>query len=94
MSVKKEQGHISAAKQHAQIEQISIAGLTARMGPIGLHMYANSFLKAAQALPPPSVPFEPVRFFLVCRSIELVLKAFLSSKARRWWISQRVTGTT
>jgi hypothetical protein len=78
MSSNKKKPRMSVAKQNARIEHISIAGVTARMGPIGLHTYADAFLKAAQALPPPSVPFEPVRHFLVCRSIELALKAFLS----------------
>ena len=69
---------ISAAKRYAQIEQISICGITERMGPIGLHFYASAFLDAAQSLPVPTVPFEPVRPFLVCHSIELALKAFFS----------------
>jgi hypothetical protein len=68
----------SAAKRFAEIETISIAGITERMGPLGLHMYAESYLSAAQALPKPKVPFEPVRPYLVCHAIELVLKAFLS----------------
>jgi len=48
------------------------------MGPIGLHTYAQSFLTAARSLPPPTVPFEPARPYLVCHAIELGLKAFLS----------------
>ena len=48
------------------------------MGPLGLHMYAESYLSAAQALPQPKVRFDPVRPYLVCHAIELVLKAFLS----------------
>lgn len=62
----------------ADIENISIAGLTARMGPVGLHVYAERFLIAAEALPAPEFPFDPVRPYLVCHSIELALKAFLS----------------
>lgn len=69
---------VSAAKRFAEVEKISIAGITERMGPLGLHMYAESFLSAAQALPKPKVPFEPVRPYLVCHAIELVLKALLS----------------
>jgi hypothetical protein len=69
---------LSAAKSFAAIERISIAGLVARMGPVGLHVYADAYLKAALALPEPAVPFEPVRPYLVCHSIELGLKAFLS----------------
>ena len=69
---------ISAAKRFAQIEKISIMGITERMGPLGLHMYASAYLDAARALPLPTAPFEPVRPFLICHSIELGLKAFLS----------------
>ena len=78
MSDKKKQSRVSPAKRFAQIEQISVFGLTARMGPVGLHTYANAFLDAARTLPPATVPFEPVRPFLVCHSIELSLKAYLS----------------
>jgi hypothetical protein len=68
----------SAAKRFAEIERISIAGITERMGPLGLHMYAESYLLAARTLPKPSVPFEPVRPYLLCHAVELALKAFLS----------------
>lgn len=50
------------------------------MGPIGLQLYAEGYFAAAQALPTPQVPFEPVRPYLVCHAIELGLKAFLSLK--------------
>jgi len=78
MSAKDKQTRVSGAKRHAEVEYLSIAGLTTRMGPIGLHTYASAFLDAARTLPPATVPFDPVRLFLVCRSIELALKAFLS----------------
>ncbi len=68
----------SAAKRFAEVEQISVVGITARMGPLALQLYAEAFLQAAQALPKPEVPFEPVRPYLVCHAIELSLKAFLS----------------
>ena len=71
----------SAAKRFAEIEQISIAGISERMGPLGLHMFAESYLSAAQAIPKPKVPFEPVRPYLVCHAIELALKAFLSLRS-------------
>jgi hypothetical protein len=70
----------SRAKQFAQIEKISIAGFTERMGPHGLHMYAEAYLSAALELPKANVPFEPVRPYLVCHAIELALKAFLSCR--------------
>jgi hypothetical protein len=43
MSITQKQSRLSAAKRHAQIERISIAGLAARMGPVGLHTYAEAF---------------------------------------------------
>lgn len=70
----------STAKRFAEIEQISILGITERMGPLALELYAEMYLAAAEALPEPSVPFEPVRPYLVCHAIELALKAFLSLK--------------
>lgn len=79
MSNNKSKNRISKAKQFAQIENISILGIvTERMGPLGLHFYANAYLDAARALPLSNVPFEPVRPYLVCHSIELALKAYLS----------------
>ncbi len=69
---------LSAAKQHASVENISVLGVQGRMGPLGLWMYAHAYLRAAKALPGTEVPFEPVRYFLVCQSIELLLKASLS----------------
>jgi len=69
---------VSAAKRHAQIENISVLGITERMGPLALHLYGESFLTAASSLPKPIAPFEPVRPYLVCHAIELGLKAFLS----------------
>jgi hypothetical protein len=72
----------SAAKRFAQIERISILGITERMGPLALELYAEMYLSAAESLPKPTVPFEPVRPYLVCHAIELALKAFLSLRGR------------
>ena len=69
----------SKAKKFAVVENIEIAGIRARMAPLGLHLYAESFLAAARAIPPQSDrPFDPARPYLLCHSIELGLKAFLS----------------
>jgi hypothetical protein len=68
----------SRTKQYAQIERISIMGATSRMGPVGLWVYADAYIRAGLALPAPEVPYEPVRYYLACHSIELSLKAFLS----------------
>ena len=78
MACTRKPARVSATKQFAQVERISIAGITERMGPLALHMYADAYLNAARSLPLPSAPFQPVRPFLVCHSIELGLKAFLS----------------
>ena len=69
---------LSQAKQFAQIERISVLGAVSRIGPVGLWMYARAYLSAAKSVPTPDVPFEPVRYYLVCHSIELALKAYLS----------------
>ena len=74
----KKPARVSAAMRFSQIERISIMGITERMGPLGLHMYANAYLDAARVLPVPIARFELVRPFLVCHAIELALKAFLS----------------
>lgn len=68
----------SPAKRFAEIERISILGVTERMGPVALHLYAERYLAAVQALLKLSTPFDPVRLYLVCHAIELSLKAFLS----------------
>jgi len=63
------------------IEKISIAGTEARMAPLGLILYAQHYLKAAQSTEPhPNPNFSPVRTYLACHSLELALKAFLSLK--------------
>jgi len=69
---------LSRPKQFAQIEQISLFGSVIRMAPAGLWQYANAYLRAATALPVPKAPYEPVRYYLACHSIELSLKAYLS----------------
>jgi hypothetical protein len=46
------------------------------IGPLGFHRYASQFLVAAKSLPP-EPKFSPVPYYLLCRSIELGLKAYL-----------------
>ena len=53
-------------------------GVTSRMGPVGLWVYADAYIRAGLALPAQEVPYEQVRYYLACHSIELSLKAFLS----------------
>lgn len=69
---------LSQSKQFAQVEHFSLLGADVRTGPLSLWQYAEAFIKAAKELPPSTVPFEPVRYYLVCHSIELSLKAFLA----------------
>ena len=71
---------LSQAKQFAKIERISLGGAVARIGPVGLWLYASHYSEAARSLPGPDVPFKPVRYHLVCHAIELALKAYLSLK--------------
>jgi hypothetical protein len=78
MATRKKAVRVSAAKRFGQIEQISIAGITERIAPLAFHVYAESFLIAARSLPPATVRFDPARPYLICHSIELGLKAFLS----------------
>lgn len=78
MAKPQNRSRLSRAKQYAEIERISIMGLVARMGPVGLWVYARAYLTAALALPAPESPYEPVRYYLACHSIELSLKAYLS----------------
>ena len=47
-SMSKNTRKVSKAKQQAKVEHFSILGLTARMGPVGLHVYAADFLSAAK----------------------------------------------
>ncbi len=69
---------LTLAKQFSAIESISVFGVSGGMGPIGLWTYAHAFEKSASVLSASAVPFEPVRYYLICHSIELALKAFLS----------------
>jgi len=50
-----------------------------KMTPIGLHRFAQEYLSIVK-IPEKETPFSPVPYFLVCRSIELSLKAFLCVK--------------
>jgi hypothetical protein len=81
----KKQKQRTRARKHTQIESISIAGAKARLAPLGLIMYAQHYLhaaKTAQPWPGGGELYHPARLFLVCRSLELALKAFLSLRGR------------
>jgi hypothetical protein len=72
----------SKARQHTTVETITTFGFNVRMGPPGLIVFASHFLHAARSAEPPPTAngFQLVRSFLVCRALELSLKAFLSLK--------------
>jgi hypothetical protein len=72
------------ARKHTQIENIEVFGAKARLGPLGLIMYADHYLYAAKTAQPwpDGGEYHPARLFLVCRSLELALKAFLSLRGR------------
>lgn len=49
------------------------------INPMGFHIYASEFFSAAGE-PKSEVPFSPVPYYLICRSIELSLKSYLIAK--------------
>ena len=49
------------------------------ISPLGFHRYASDFLAAADGVTPRK-GFSPVPYYLVCRALELGLKAFLLAK--------------
>ncbi len=62
---------------------VSFAPATFRMTPVGYAVYAEQFLKAAQSIPKDDKQFTPVPYYLYCRALELILKAFLLAKGHR-----------
>ncbi|WP_339643000.1 hypothetical protein [uncultured Porticoccus sp.] len=51
----------------------------ARVGPVGFVSYSQDFLSAYESFETHK-PFSPSKYYLVCRSIELSLKAYLLTK--------------
>ncbi len=49
------------------------------MDPVGFAVYATQFLQAAQSIPK-TAKFTPVPYYVLCRALELILKAFLLAK--------------
>jgi hypothetical protein len=78
MNKTKKPGLETKGAKYSQVENISILGIVAPMAALSLHLYATAYLDAARSLPLTTVRFEPVRSFLICHSIELALKAYLS----------------
>ncbi len=61
---------------------VSVEPATFRMTPVGFAVYAEQFLKAAQSIPTDG-KFTPVPYYLYCRALELIFKAFLLAKGHR-----------
>lgn len=58
---------------------IKVQPMVLHISPLGFHRYASEFLRAAQGFKI-NDGFSPVPYYLICRSMELVLKAFLLAK--------------
>lgn len=57
---------------------IQVPTIVENISPIGFHHYAEEFLGAAQQFRHETARhFSPVRYYLLCHAIELVLKAYL-----------------
>lgn len=66
---------------------IQVGTATVQMGPVGFSLYAEEFFKAGASIPEHSrsrgnTKFTPVPYYLFCRALELILKAFLLAKHR------------
>ncbi len=61
--------------------KITVGTVTAHISPIGFHRYASEFATwARQAHAGMGDKFSPVPYYLYCRSLEMVVKAFLLAK--------------
>ena len=58
---------------------IKVQPMVLHISPLGFHRYAAEFLRAAQVFKI-NDGFSPAPYYLICRSIELALKAFLLVK--------------
>lgn len=66
---------------------VQVGTATVRMSPVGFALYAEEFLKAGESIPAHSqargnTTFTPVPYYMFCRALELILKAFLLAKDR------------
>jgi hypothetical protein len=67
---------------HREVEKLSLFGNLFHMSPGGLHVYAEHYLMAAKTSSSAAQTYAPAKLFLVCHSIELSLKAFLSLRGK------------
>jgi hypothetical protein len=69
---------------HPEAVVVTVPVLEVSISPLGFHRYASEFLRTARAFPDNSgfhkSGFTPVPYYLVCRALELVLKAFALAK--------------
>ncbi|MEQ9450223.1 MAG: hypothetical protein RJQ07_01445 [Pseudomonadales bacterium] len=72
----------SLARRNAEVEYFSIGGTKSRISPIGLWSYADKYRRSAALLPIVNSRPDIVKLFLICHSIELSLKAFLSAQGK------------
>ena len=66
---------------------VQVGTATVRMGPVGFSLYAQEFFEAGVSIPEHSrargnTKFTPVPYYLFCRALELILKAFLLAKGQ------------
>jgi hypothetical protein len=66
---------------------VRVGTATVRMSPVGFALYAEEFLKAGESIAAHSqargnTTFTPVPYYMFCRALELILKAFLLAKHR------------
>jgi hypothetical protein len=66
---------------------VQVGTVTVKMSPVGFALYAEEFLKAGESIPADSqargnTTFTPVPYYMFCRALELILKAFLLTKDR------------
>jgi len=60
---------------------VEVGTATVRMDPVGFAIYADQFLLASSAIPADG-KYSPVPYYLLCRALELILKALLLAKGR------------
>ena len=67
---------------------VEVGTATVRMGPVGFALYAEEFYIAGSSIPEHSkgrgnTAFTPVPYYLMCRALELILKAYLLAEHRQ-----------
>jgi hypothetical protein len=55
--------------------RVYVQGIEVNVSPDAFHIYAGHYYKCKQDFKPPDNYFSPVPYFLLCRAIELEIKA-------------------